>query len=67
MVLKFVHILRERIQELRKSDIQLTTSDMDHARHYWIKESRSQLHQDSKFTQWKTQFDLFVNELQMWW
>ena len=66
LVLKFVCLLRPKA---RKSDVSAPTdhpSDIDQARLYWLKDAQSQLEQDSKFSLWKHQFDLFVDKSQLW-
>ena len=41
-------------------------SETDQARLYWLRDAQSQLQQDSKFPLWKRQFNLYVDEFQMW-
>ena len=62
LVLKFVRLLRLKVQgesESVPTGTFNTLDDIDRARLYWIRESQSQLQQDSKFPLWKRQFGDF--------
>ena len=41
-------------------------SDFDQARIIWLRQMQSQLQECSKFSSWKQQFDLFVDESNLW-
>ena len=41
-------------------------SDIDQARHYWIKDSQSSLQQDGRFSLWKRQLGLFTYKSGIW-
>ena len=68
LVLKFIRLLRLKVKRTSTSepDHSSTLCDVDCARLYWIREAQAQLQQDSKFPLRKRQFDLFVDESQLW-
>jgi len=42
------------------------TSDFDQARVIWLRQIQSQLQECSRFPLWKQQFDLFIDESNLW-
>ena len=66
LVLKFVHLLCLKVRTLSESTPTDHLSDIDQARLYWLRDAQSQLQQDSKFSLWRYQFNLFVEESQLW-
>ena len=58
LVLWFICCLRKRTNS--------STSDLEQARLYWIKDCQSHLQDDHRFTLWKRQLDLFVDESGIW-
>ena len=66
LVLKFVHFLRLKVRNLSEPAPTDHLSETDQARLYWLRDAQSQLQQDSKFPLWKRQFNLYVDEFQMW-
>lgn len=66
LVLRFVRLLCQKVRKSSESAPTDGTSDIDRARLFWLRDAQSQLQQDSKFSLWKHQFDLFVDESQLW-
>ena len=64
--MKFVHLLHLKVRNSSESAPTDNLSETDQARRYWLRDAQSQLLQDSKFPLWKHQFNLYVDELQMW-
>ena len=69
-VLKFIKLLRRsknpESQQSSRNDCILTTSDLDAALVYWLKESQSTLPQSESFQIWSRQFGLFKDHNGLW-
>ena len=68
LVLKFtrLRILCQKVQRTDVADDSRSQYDLDQARLLWIRESQSHLEGNKGFHTWKRQFDLFVDDSQLW-
>ena len=66
LVLRFVRLLCLKVKRASETVLTDGQSDIELARLYWLRDAQSQLPQDSKFSLWKRQFDLFVDKSQLW-
>ena len=66
LVLKFVRLLCLKVKKSNESAPIEGLSDIDRARLYWLRDAQSQLQQDNKFSLWRHQFNLFLDQSQLW-
>ena len=66
LVLKFTRLLCQKVKRTDVSDDSGSQYDLDQARLLWIRESQSRLEGNKGFHTWKRQFDLFVDDSQLW-
>ena len=64
--MKFLRFLCLKVKKSNESAPIGGLSDIDQARLYWLRDVRSQLQQDNKFSLWRHQFNLFLDESQLW-
>ena len=62
LVLRFVKILKLRLQKNVETQKELTSQDVAVAETLWIKEIQKSLNKNPKFEVWKRQFDIFTDE-----
>ncbi|XP_022807946.1 uncharacterized protein LOC111344944 [Stylophora pistillata] len=62
LVLRFVEILKLRLEKNVKTQEELTSQDIAVAERLWIKEMQKSLSKNSKFEIWKRQFGIFTDE-----
>ena len=60
-VLKFIDLLKNR-----DHSFELTLTDLARAKRLWILEWEAALMKDKNFPTWKSQFDLYLDENQLW-
>ena len=62
-VMKFVNILKHKVKKLKTPlNLELTATDISDAEILWIREAQKILLEEEKFSVWKKQFDLFLDE-----
>ena len=62
-VMKFVNILKHKVKKLKTPlNLELTATDISDAEILWIREAQKILPEEGKFSVWKKQFDLFLDE-----
>lgn len=69
LVLRFVRVLRLKVQESRyqtSSDAPTALDDVNQAKLLWIRESQARLPENSRFQQWRCQLNLFHDSSQVW-
>jgi hypothetical protein len=64
LVIKFIRLISNRNSKLSLNSISLGNVDL--TRLYWIQESQRPLIQDLKFSVWKHQFNVILDEQQIW-
>jgi hypothetical protein len=64
LVIKFIRLISSKNSELKINSIPLGNTDI--ARLYWIQEAQIQLTQDPKFELWRRQFNVSLDEQQIW-
>ena len=62
LVLKFVKIMKSRLQKNVQAQGELTSQDIAAAETLWIKEIQRSLSTNPKFETWRHQFGLFTDE-----
>ena len=62
-VMKFVNILKHKVKKLKTPlNLEPTTTDISDVEILWIREAQKILPEEGKFSVWKKQFDLFLDE-----
>eukprot|EP00731_Ephydatia_muelleri_P005954 Em0003g202a len=65
IVYKFIQVLKMRRRGTEAS-VRLEAKDIIDAELYWIRIAQEMLLQDEKFTMWKTQLGLYLDDLGLW-
>ncbi|KAL5500691.1 hypothetical protein EMCRGX_G012286 [Ephydatia muelleri] len=65
-VLKFIELLKSHSDCVQKPSLKLNVDDISKAEAYWIKFAQVALEEDRRFSTWKQQFNLVLDENRIW-
>eukprot|EP00731_Ephydatia_muelleri_P011218 Em0006g112a len=65
-VLKFIELLKSHSDCVQKPSLKLNVDDISKAEAYWIKFAQVALEEDRRFSPWKQQFNLVLDENRIW-
>ena len=65
-VLKFIELLKSHSDGVQKPSLKLNVDDISKAEAYWIKFAQVALEEDRRFSTWKQQFNLVLDENRIW-